>query len=546
VQAIGGVVTSEDPSSEPAEAPAASGGPFAVVRSLAGWTLASRMLGFVRDVLMATLLGTGLVADAFFLAWMLPNLFRRLFGEGAFSAALVPVFIEAREGGDNEGAQRLVSGAVWRLVLGLGLLIVVGEALCLGLLTEPGQAWLGSSLQGAALDKVVRVLDLARFLLPYVVFICVAGVLGGALNALDRFTVPAAAPIVFNAVWIAGILASGLLFSDPLARVRLLAVVLLAGGAVQLWMHTHAMKRADMPIRPTWDVDPARMQRVRGLFFSLAFGLALFQFNALLDGLIAYTFVAEGGVSALYYANRLVQLPIGVLGVALSTAVFPELARLSKRGDHEGLGSVLDRGILLGAFVALPAALGLVVLGQPVVEVLFQRGAFTEESATRTGLVVLCLAPAVVAACVTPVISRAFYAEEEVRTPVRVGALCVALNLILNLFLVGPLQEAGLALATSISQGVNLVLQALLYRRRRVQRGDRPPTAKTLGSVAGYLALSLLMAGVAWAAHRYMPGPAALRLAVGIAVGVAVYVSLSLALRLEPARLLLSRRRRAA
>jgi len=311
---------------------------------------------------------------------------------------------------------------------------------------------------------------------------------------------------------------------------------------LQLFLHTNAMKRAGFPVRPTLHADPERLRRVRSLFLSLALGLALFQLNALLDSLIAYTLVPTGGVSALYYANRLTQLPIGVLGVALATAVFPELARRAKRGDSEGLGEILDRGVALGAFVALPAACGLAALAEPLVSALFERGAFSSESTQRTARVLLCLTPAVVTACVTPVITRAFYAEEEVKTPVRVGVVCVLVNLTLNLLLVGPLAEAGLALATSASQILNLVLQVAIYRRRRLARGERPATGRTLKSVVQSALLAGVMGVLAWATQRYLPGPELLRVLVAIGTGVAVYAGGAYALRLEPLRLLLARR----
>jgi putative peptidoglycan lipid II flippase len=295
-------------------------------------------------------------------------------------------------------------------------------------------------------------------------------------------------------------------------------------------------------VRPRLSADPERLKRVRTLFFSVALGLALFQLNVLLDSVIAYTLVAEGGVSTLYYANRLVQLPIGVLGVALSTAIFPALARLVKEGDLAGVGHVVDRGLSLGAFFAIPCAVGLVVLAEPIVQVLFERGRFGATSTARTSWVLLLLAPAVIAACVTPVVTRAFYAEEEVKTPVRVGVACVVLNLTLNLLLVGPMAEAGLALATSISQGVNLIAQTWLYRRRRKQRGDPPRTGETLRAVATYILLAALMGAVAFGVHRVVPGHAALRLAAAVIAGAVLYGALAWILRLEAPRLLLEKR----
>jgi len=491
---------------------------------------------------MATVLGTGKFADAFFLAWAVPNLARRLFGEGAFSAALVPVFMESRVKGHDDAARNLVSATVTRLAIGLTLLVLFLEGLTLAATSGPGLEL--AERAGLAPEKVLLAADLAQILIPYLIFICLAGVLGGALNALDRFTVPAAAPIVLNLVWIAA-LGVGLWQLESVAeRVHLLAFCLVGGGVLQLYMHTHSMCRAGFTVRPRWNADPEQIKRVRTLFFSLAIGLALFQLNVLFDSLIAYTLVEEGGVSTLYYANRLVQLPIGVLGVALSTAIFPELARLVKEGDFPNLGAVIDRGLVLGSFVAIPCAVGLVVLAQPIVETLFERGRFDAASSVRTGWVLLLLAPAVLTACVSPVVTRAFYAEEQVSTPVRVGVACVVLNLVLNLALVGPMQEAGLALATSISQTVNLIAQAWLYRRRRIARGDPPRTGKTFRAVCAYTILALLMGAVAFGVHRVVPGPRALRLILAIGAGVIVYGGLAAALKAEPLQLLLARRQK--
>jgi len=516
---------------------------FAAVRSVAGLTMVSRLLGLGREVLMAAMLGTGLASDAFFLAWMLPNLARRLFGEGAFAAALIPVFVDARQQGDEAGARRLVNAATTRLGLILIGLVLVGE-LFLGGVRSAWGAELASGL-GFASDLFARndlALSLAQLLLPYLVLICLAGVLGGALNALDRFAVPAAAPVVLNLAWIGALLIGWQVYAETIDRVRLLAVILVGAGALQLLMHTRAMRAADHPVRATLTADPARLARVRSLFGSLAIGLAMFQVNVLLDGLIAYALVPTGGVSSLFYANRLVQLPIGVLGVALSTAVFPELARRAKAGDMSGLGAIIDRGMRIGVFVSLPAAVGLAVLVEPIVVTLFQRGAFDAESAARTSRVLLFLSPAVIMACVSPVITRAFYAEEEVKTPVRVGVACVLLNLILNLSLVGWLQEAGLALATSISQTVSLVILLGLFRWRRLGREDRPETAATVKALLRSLAAALLMGAAAWATHHFLPGPGWLRLGAAVAVGGTVYGGLSWLAKAPELRLLLSRR----
>jgi putative peptidoglycan lipid II flippase len=503
----------------------------------------SRVLGLLRDVLMAMALGTGFVADAFYMAWLLPNLARRLFGEGAFAAALMPVFIEQREQGQPAAGKRLINAATTRLAGLLILLVLLGEG-CLALArSAPGrQLAAACGLHPAALLRADLAMSLAQVLLPYLAFICLAGVLGGALNALNRFAVPAAAPVVLNVLWIVGLLGANVLVDGQLSRVQALVWVLVGAGAIQLLMHTAAMGRADHPVRPAASAaDPSHLRRVRTLFWTLGLGLAVFQLNVMLDNLIAFAFVAEGGVSALYYANRLAQLPIGVLGVALSTAVFPELTRRAKRQDMGGLGQLLDRGVRIGAFVALPACVGLAVLAQPIVSTLFERGAFDAVSTARTARVLLFLAPSVLTACVTPVITRGFYAQEDVRLPVRISAACVVLNLTLNLLLVGPLQEAGLALATSISQITNLVALVVCSRRRRRSNGDVPATAETLRAVTRYALAAGVMGAAALIVHSLLPGPSALRLTAAIVTGVVVYAGSAWVSRAPELRALLAR-----
>lgn len=521
-------------------------GVFALVRKLAGMTLASRALGFVRDVLMATTLGAGACADAFLLAWTLPNLGRRVFGEGAFSSALIPVFVDARARGDHDGARRLVGAAVARLGVALALLTVLLEALCAGLRSGPGHAALGAlGLAPAGLARADLALDLTQVLLPYLPFVCLAGVVGGALHALGRFAVPAMAPSVLNVVWIGALLLLGPLVPAPVHKVRLLACVLSIAGGLELLAHLRALRRAGLPAAPA-SPDPEAWARVRRMFGGLVLGATLFQANALMDSFVAYALVPEGGTSALFYANRLTQLPIGVLGVALSTALFPELARRAKQGQLGQAGALVDRGVAVAAFVALPAALGLAALAGPLVDLLFRRGAFDAAAAERTARVVLLLAPAVVAACATPVITRGLHAEEEVSLPVRVSASCVALNVALGLSLVGFLAEAGLALASSISQTTGLVTLALLTRRRRLARGEQPAGAATLRAFARALALSLVMAAAAWAVHRVLPGPALVRVLAAVGAGGLVYLAGALALRAPEVTALLQRGQPAA
>lgn len=515
---------------------------FAAVRSVAFLTLVSRGVGFLRDVLMAAALGAGMVADAFLLAWTLPNLARRLFGEGAFAGALVPVFVDAREKGQPDEARRLVGVATTRLALGLLLLTVVLEAGLAGLRSAAGLDLLAG--WGLERPRTELVLRLSMVLLPHLLLACLAGVLGSALNALDRFGLPAAAPVLLNLAWIGLLLLGTAAGGGDLFLAEVLAWGLLAAGVLQVWLHLEGTARAGLRLTPALSgADAERLARVRRMFGSLVLGLALFQVNALVDQLLAWLFVPAGGLSALYYANRLIQLPVGVLGVAISTVVFPQLARLAQKGDHAGAGELVDRGVALAAFVSLPCAVGLACLAEPLVTALFARGAFDAEAAARTARVTLLLTPAVVASCVSPVLTRSFWAEEESRLPVRISAFTVGLNVALNLALVGPMAEAGLALATSIAQVAGLALLVGVARRRRAARGLAAPLRQTAAPLLRTAALAGLAGLVALAAWSLVPGPVLVRLCASSTLAAATYLVAARAVRANELALLVSRGR---
>ncbi len=520
------------------------------VGTVASLTMLSRVLGFARDVVMARQLGVGFVSDAFFLAWSLPNLFRRLFGEGALSAAFVPVFVEAREKGQPEQANRLASAATNRLAVGLTILVLLLELLCFLARMETGHALAGEPGWGIAsrfareqLEHVDLALALSQILLPYLVFICVSGLMTGALNALDHFAAPAAAPSVLNVVWIVALVVGSRLIPDPVLRVHALSWALVAGGAIQLVMHVSAMKSLGLEWHPVLTAEAEQIARMRRLFYSVAFGLAVFQVNALVDQVIAYFFIpGGGGVSTLFYANRLTQLPIGTVGVAVATAVFPELSRLATRGDRAAFDRTTDDAMGASFFISLPSAVGLAVLAEPIVRVLFQRGEFGAEATERTARVVMAFAGAVAAGCITPTITRAFYAEQDTATPVRVSVVSVVANFALNLALVVPLREAGLALATSISQVGQLVALYVICSRRRKAGGGEPAHTTIFVALARSSLLCALLAAAAWGTQtglarllgEHFEKHGALRaavLAAAIAAGAIVYLGLAWVLR---------------
>jgi putative peptidoglycan lipid II flippase len=533
---------------EVASPPAQSGHNRALrsVSTVAGFTMLSRVLGFVRDIVMARQLGLNSTADAFFVAWTVPNLFRRLFGEGALSAAFVPVFVEAREKGRPEQANVLASAATNRLTVGLSLLVLVLEAFCYVARIETGHALAGeagwgllSHLSRATVEHLDLALGLSQILLPYLVFICLSGLLTGALNALDHFAAPAAAPAVLNLVWIVALFLGWRFIPDPELRVHALSWALLAGGAIQLVMHVVAAKNLGLVWHPVLTAEAEEIAKMRRLFYSVAIGLAVFQVNTFIDQVIAYAFIpGGGGVSTIFFANRLTQLPIGTIGIAVATACFPELSRLIARGDRRGFDKTTDDAMGASFFISLPCAVGLAVLAGPIVRVLFERGEFGPEATARTARVVMAFAGAVAAGCVTPTITRAFYAEKDAKTPARVSVIAVFVNLALNLALVGPLQEAGLALATSISQVGQLVALYLIQASRRRSQGGETAHGRVLAALGRSVFLCAALALAAWGtesglvsllgadfeAHGSLR---ALVLAAAIGAGTATYLGLA-------------------
>ncbi|MHC5018533.1 MAG: murein biosynthesis integral membrane protein MurJ [Planctomycetota bacterium] len=471
-----------------------------------GLTAASRLLGLVRDVLQAALLGSGAVADAFVIAWTLPNLARRLFGEGALTAAFLPVFTAVRERDGEPAALRLATRVLTRLLLGLGAAAGLGATVALV-----------AALAGHG--KLALFAGLSAVLLPYMPIVCATALCGATGNALNKFALPALPPILLNLAWIGG-LAGACWLAQPEARAFAAAGGIVAGAAAGLWVTSRWLARRGMSLRPDRTPGDAAVGEVGRLLWPTLFGLAVVQLNIIADRLIAELCVpGDGGVAALYYGQRLMELPMGLIAVSIATVAFPELARLGARGERVAFAAALRRALRLVLYLAVPAAAGLAVTRGPVVELLFQRGAFDAAAATRTAGVTLYYAAAVIPATLLPVLSRAHHAWSDTRTPVRIGVLCVGLNLALNLTLVWPLGESGLAAATAICAAVQAWLLA------RALRGRIDPQFRLLRSAAARIAFgAACTAGAAWAALLWCHDASALvQCTVAIPAGVVTY-----------------------
>ncbi len=454
------------------------------VLTVGGWTMGSRLLGFVRDILIAALVGTGPVADAFFVANKLPNLFRRLFGEGAFNAAFVPEFSGLLAAEGPAAARQFAGEAISVLAFWLLALTILGEIFmpAIMLVLAPGFSEIPA--------KFALAVELTRITFPYMLLICLAAVLSGVLNGMNRFAAAAAAPLLYNAVSIAAMI--GLAPYVPTVG-HALAIGVSVSGVLQLWLLVIAVRRAGMTIRPP---RPRLTPQMRVLMRRMAPGLlgaGATQLNQAVDIIIG-SLLPPGTVSLLYYAERVYQLPLGTIGVAVGTALLPVLSRQVRGGEAQLAIATLNRAIEFALFLTLPATLALAVASYPIMLVLFGRGAFDAHSAHLSAQSLTAYALGLPAYVLLKVLAPGFFARGDTSTPVKVGIATLVLNLVLNLALMGPLQHVGPPLATSIAAWFNtFCLGALLVRRRLLL-----PDSDVRRRLPRMALAAVCMAGVLW------------------------------------------------
>jgi len=456
------------------------------ILTVGGWTMASRVLGFVRDVLVASSLGAGMVADAFFVALRLPNLFRRLFGEGAFAAAFVPQFAGMLTTEGRDAARRFAREAFSLMAVWLTALTVLGMVAMhwVVLVIAPGFA--------ALPDKFALAVEMSRITFPYLVLICLAALVSGVLNALDRFVAAAATAVLFNVTLIAALL--GL---TPLVATggHALAWGVAISGVLQLGLLLIAAKRAGMALRPAW---PAMTPNLRILLKRMGpgvIGAGVTQLNLAVDVVIA-SLLPAGTVSFLYYADRIQQLPLGVIGTAIGTALLPSLSRHASAGDHAVALDTQNRAIEYAMILTLPAAVALVVIPWPIIWALFGRGAFDAGSAQLTAQALAAYAIGLPAFVMIKVLSPGFFARGDTATPVKVAMATVAAHLAMNLSFMRPFGHLGPPLATSLAATLTAAWLWVLLVRRGHLRVDRRLVSRTLRMVPAVGAMALALWGL--------------------------------------------------
>ena len=449
--------------------------------AVSSMTLLSRILGFVRDAIIARVFGAGMLTDAFFVAFKIPNLLRRLFAEGAFSQAFVPILAEYRNRRGHDATQTLVNQVGTILTLAL-----VGVAL-LGIVGAPWVAYVSAPGFRADPDKFALTVTLLRITFPYIVFISLVALAAGILNTHSRFSVPAFAPVLLNVAMIAASLWLAPYFDPP---VLALGWGVALGGVLQLaWMLPHLLKIHMLP-RPTRRFDDPGLRRILKLMAPATLGVSVAQVSLLINTIFA-SFLATGSVSWLYYADRLMEFPAGMLGVALGTILLPSLARHyadDKPGDYSKL---LDWGLRLTLLLALPAAAALAVLAVPLITTLFQYGAFTAVDVTMTQRALVAYSLGLVGMILVKVLAPGFYARQNIRTPVKVAIFSLVATQLMNLAFIIPLGHAGLALSIGLAACLNAGLLLHLLKKQQIYQPQPGWTAYFLRVL---LAVSLMAA----------------------------------------------------
>jgi putative peptidoglycan lipid II flippase len=545
-------------------------------------TFISRVTGLARDAALARIFGVTATMDAFWLAFLVPNLFRRLFGEGALSAAFLPVFSQL-DRDDPAVARQLATLTVSLLVIVLGGITLLGEGVLLAL--------------SARADHGHLAVWLMMVMLPYMPMVCLVAILGAMLQVRGRFGPTAAAPIILNLCLITAALMGGTLTAmvpagnegaGEVVHIGIVAASVIVAGTVQLAWSLLALRRAAPGSGAgaragggSWWAGPLRacraglepLKRVLAQAGPMFVGLGILQINTFIDGLIAsypttfgptifgYDFPLDpGALTALNNAQRLYEFPLGVFGIAIATAIFPALARVASRarggdgasgarpgagakpgavGDDEAFADILRRGLRLVVFIGLPASAGLVLVRRPLTAVILQGGDFTAADTQRVAFILLGYAPAIWAYSMTHVLTRASYARGDSMTPVKVAAGMVALNLALNLTLIWtPLKEAGLAWSTAMCAAVQVVVLLMLTRRYAAHVIDRAVMQSWLRTVAA----SGLMGAAVWLVASYLPDAmtswsnAAISLTAMVVCGGVVMAAAAGALRMAELR----------
>ncbi len=492
--------------------------------SVGGLTLASRVLGLVRDSLFARYVGANFASDVFQIAFRLPNMFRALFAEGAFSAAFIPMFNRKVADADGRGLPDGVAFAEDALSVLLPILIAFTAVMEIA--AWPVTWLLSGGFNGIGREEFAVAVELSRITFPYLLLISLVSLLGGILNSLHRFWVAAAAPILLNLTLIVALLVFH--HHEPLMTARNQAIAVTVSGGLQLLWLWYACRRAGITLRlkrPRLNPD---VKRLLALIWPAAAGAGAVQINLVVSTALTAALLPSGSVSYIYYADRLNQLPLGLIGIGLGTVLLPTISRFLGRGEEDKAMEMQNRGMELALFLTLPATAALVACGTPIAAALFQHGRFTAQDSLFTAQALAAFSIGLPSYILVKVLTPGYYARSDTRTPVRYATISMLVNLILNLILIVPLGHIGPPLATAVASTVNV---AMLYRTLR-RRGQFTPDAQLRRRTPRLTLAAIAMGAAMWFMNGlfqpFVTGTSIQRwgaLAALVATGIVVYAA---------------------
>ncbi|QBY43154.1 murein biosynthesis integral membrane protein MurJ [Arsenophonus nasoniae] len=426
--------------------------------AISSMTMFSRILGFIRDAIIARFFGAGMATDAFFVAFRLPNLLRRIFAEGAFSQAFVPILAEYKNQQGDEATRTFIAYVSGLLTLILAIVILAG------ILAAPWIIYITAPGFTDTPDKFDLTVRLLRITFPYILLISLVSLGGAILNTWNRFSVPAFAPTLLNISMIMSVLLLAPYCEPPIIA---LAWGVFAGGILQLLYQLPYLKKIGMLVLPRISLRNSGVWRVMKLMGPAIIGVSVSQISLIINTIFA-SFLQSGSVSWMYYADRLMELPTGVLGVALGTILLPSLAKSFSTGDHQEYQRLMDWGLRLCFLLALPCAIALAILAQPLTVSLFQYGNFTGYDAVMTQRALIAYCVGLMGLIIVKVLAPGFYSRQDIKTPVKIAIITLILTQLMNLAFIGPLKHAGLALSIGLAACFNALMLYWQLRRQAI------------------------------------------------------------------------------
>lgn len=477
------------------------------IATFGGFTLLSRFSGFARDIIIANFLGAGMVSDAFFVSFKLPNLFRSLFAEGAFTAAFVPMLSGKLVSDGKEKAVLFAARAISVLAFFVAIFVIVMEFLMPWVVQILAPGFAGDE------GKIDLAIDLCRITFPFLLFISVVSFQSGILNSLNKFAAPACAPIILNLTVIASAFLLGNIGST---RAHGLACGITLSGILEILWLRWFIRKQDIRIIPQLHIlSLLKLDDIKTLFRRIApgvLGAGIYQINMVVDTILV-SLVGTGAISWLYYANRLQQLPLGVVGAAISVALLPILSKALKAGQQEEALQTQDKAVEYGALLSIPAAAALIALAHPIINILFERGRFTEQDSLMTGWAVMAYSLGLPAYVLVKALTPNFFARGNTKTPVKYSIVVFISNLIFSLILMRPLGHLGIALATSLAAYISLYQYLHGLKKRGFWQISRPLKIKLfkilgcsilMGGILYFAEYSLRLANIDWLSYHLL------------------------------------------